>query len=79
MLRVRGFTVRVEKDGEAFTASASLCDGMVTVWTEKGGKTSPVGIRSAEVVGTMLLQELLVESNCLLDQVGAFECLTGLC
>jgi hypothetical protein len=63
MLRVRGFTVRVERDGEAFTASASLCDGLVTVWIENSSKRGPVGNRSAEVVGAMLLEELLLEGK----------------
>src|ERR1700709_2116919 len=53
MLRVRGFTVRVEKDG--VTASASECEGVVTVWIENNSKSGPVGTRSAEVVGAMLL------------------------
>ena len=63
MLRVRGFTVRVEKDGEDFTASASECEGVVTVWIENNSKCGPVRTRSAEVVGAMLLQELLLEGK----------------
>jgi hypothetical protein len=63
MLRIRGFSVRVEKDGEAFTASASECDGVVTVWIENSSKSGPVENRSAEVVGAMLLQELLLEGK----------------
>ena len=46
----------LRRDGEAFTGPASLWDGILTVWTKKGSKTSPVGIRSAAVVGTMLLE-----------------------
>jgi hypothetical protein len=64
MLRVRGFSVRVENDGETFTASASLCDGVVIVWIENASKQSPIGNRSAEVVGSMLLKELLLEGKC---------------
>jgi hypothetical protein len=63
MLRVRGFNVCVEKDGKAFTASASECEGVVTVWIENNSKSGPVGNRSAEVVGATLLQELLLKAN----------------
>jgi hypothetical protein len=39
MLRVRGFTARIERDGEALTASASECEGVVTVWIENKSKS----------------------------------------
>jgi hypothetical protein len=63
MLRARGFTVPIEKDGEALTASASECEGVVTVWIENRSKSGPVGNRSAKVVAARLLQELLLEGK----------------
>jgi hypothetical protein len=41
MARFRGFTVRVDKDGKAFTASPSLRDGIVTVWIENSSENGP--------------------------------------
>jgi hypothetical protein len=63
MLRVRGFTVGIERDGEAPTGSASECEGAVTVWIENKSKSGPVGDRSAEVVAARLLRELLLEGK----------------
>ena len=62
-LRVRRFTVRIEKDGETLTASASECEGVVTVWIENKSKSGLVGNRSAEVVAARLLRELLLEGK----------------
>jgi hypothetical protein len=54
------FQVKIEKDGKAHTASCSVEDGLVTVWTANGRKTTELGEDcTAEVLAEQLLCALV--------------------
>ena len=55
--------VTIEIDGRAITASYSVAEGMVTVHTHRGSKTTLLGNMPAHLVARIMLRELASEGK----------------